>query len=110
MAFPEEKERRQGTRFPAEVPTAALTLDPPDALPALGQVVNISGSGMFLNLDRPLEPGTLLSLVFSLPATLLGRQEDAVVWCRARLVRVAPGPEGQTGGGALIEEIRFLPD
>ncbi|MFQ5925853.1 MAG: PilZ domain-containing protein [Terriglobia bacterium] len=110
MPGPKEKERRYATRFPAAVPTAALRVDNPEALPAIGQVINISGTGMFLNLDRDLAVGTRLSLVFTLPAALLGREQDSVVWCKARVVRVSESREGETGFGALIEEIRFLSD
>ncbi|MFQ5817764.1 MAG: PilZ domain-containing protein [Terriglobia bacterium] len=110
MPGSEEKERRHATRFSAAEPAAALTASNPEALPAIGQVVNISGAGMFLNLDRELDVGTRLSLVFTLPAALLGREQDAVVWCKARVVRLAEGREGEAGCGAIIEEIQFLPD
>lgn len=110
MTGPGGKDRRRATRFRADVPTAGLTLDTPEALPAVGKVINLSGAGMFLNLDRKLKPGTRLSLVFTLPAGLLGREQESVVWCKARVVRLGESTEQQTQAGALIEEIRFLPD
>lgn len=106
----DEKDRRRATRFTAEVPTAAVTPDNPEALPAVGEVVNISGAGMFFNLDRQLEVGTVLSMVFTLPAQLLGREQDTVLWCRARVVRVVESEAGGASFGAEIEELIFLPE
>lgn len=110
MGGPGEKDRRRAIRFPAHVPAAGLAHDTPEDHPAVGKVINISGAGMFLDLDRKLELGTRLTLVFTLPAGLLGREQESVVWCKARVVRLAESTEEGTRAGALIEDIRFLSD
>ena len=104
LAVPQE--RRATRRFDMRLPATVKTIDgDPNELPTETQ--NVSARGVFLYLDRPVEPGTRLEVTLTFPPQIT--QTDSVrVRFLARALRVERGPLAGIGVAAFIEEYEFV--
>ncbi len=92
-------ERRERTRLSSKLP---LTVKFGGIYESAAEATNISARGMFFALQRRLEIGAAIELVFRLPRHVIGVDG---IWlrCPAEVVRVQEGlPEGKFGIAAKI--------
>ena len=67
---------------------------------------NISANGVLFHhdIDKPI--GSTVDFTISLPADVVGSEQDVKVECRGRVVR-ADAQDGRRGVGVVIDEYRF---
>ena len=93
-------ERRTRIRVLAQLP---LTVKFGGVYESMAEASNVSARGMFFVLQRRLEIGAAIELVFRLPRRVIGVDG---IWlrCSAQVVRVEEGlPENKFGIGAKIK-------
>jgi len=77
--------------------------------PAAGSIEtwteNVSGHGLFVRFEGPVQPGTRIQISLELP--IPWAEELVVVNCDCRVVRITRNETGQTGVGAEIEHYEF---
>ncbi len=83
-----EEERRVWVRYPADLETTVQAAGSPDAVRLSARVRNVSLGGVSLAVDRPFEPGDLLSV------ELPGATEQTRCNVLACVVHVGETPEG----------------
>src|SRR5690242_3805741 len=83
-----EEERRVWVRYPADLETTVQAAGSPDAVRLSARVRNVSLGGVSLAVDRPFEPGDLLSV------ELPGATEQTRCNVLACVVHVGEMPEG----------------
>ena len=92
-------ERRERTRVSSVLP---LTVKFGGIYESAAEATNLSARGMFFALQKRLDAGTSIELVFRLPRHVIGVDG---IWlrCAAEVVRVQEGlPEGKFGIAAKI--------
>lgn len=67
---------------------------------------DISGSGLYLEFDEPLQVGTHLQLTVLLPPAM--SKGAVAINCLSRVVRVVREAPGRIGLGAVIEAFDFV--
>jgi hypothetical protein len=67
---------------------------------------NISANGVLFEVDTDMPVGSPVDFTISLPADVVGAQEDVRVDCRGRVVRSFEDG-GRRGVGVVIDEYRF---
>jgi len=101
-ARPARADQRGWERFPCQARASYQPIRTPDAPPSEAQVVNISASGIALQLSDPLKVGELLSI------ELRGGNDHIVLTTLASIVRVAVQEEGlRVLGCNFIHELGF---
>ena len=93
-------ERRERIRVASQLPLSVKF----GIYEAVAEAANISTRGMFLVMQRCLEMGAAIELVFRLPRRIIGVDG---VWlrCQAEVVRVEEGlPDNRFGIGARISK------
>lgn len=104
LAAPQE--RRATRRFDMRLPATVKTTDG-DLHEIPTETQNVSARGVFLYLDRPVEPGTRLEVTLTFPPHIT--QTDSVrVRFLARVLRVERAPLAGIGVAAFIEEYEFV--
>lgn len=96
------QEVRCAVRFPLELPVVLSTGD--DKIAA--QTLNVSASGVLLELEHELKPGGEISFSLRMPATILGTSRDVLVHCTGRVVRCSVS-QTQFLAAATIDEYQF---
>jgi PilZ domain len=69
---------------------------------------DVSSRGVYFFLQQPLQNGSPLEIVLTLPAEIT-RGEPVRVRCEARVQRTETVERGRVGIAAKIERYRFLP-
>ena len=67
---------------------------------------NISANGVLFHHDIDMPIGSTVDFTISLPADIVGAEQDVKVECRGRVVR-ADAQDGRRGVGVVIDEYRF---
>jgi hypothetical protein len=101
-------ERRGRKRFPLKLP---LSVRPSGVSPAgeiLAECRDVSSQGVYFFLREPLNRGSLVELLLTLPSEIT-QGEPVRVRCEARVQRTESLKEGRVGIAAKIERYRFLP-
>lgn len=100
-------DKRRAERFPMALPVS-VKLETPRA-EATVKTRDVSSSGVFLNLNLPIEVGSSLEFVLTLPAEIT-KGQAVQVKCRGKIVRVEQtSPEGEVlGAAATIERYEFV--
>ena len=94
-------ERRERTRVLSQVP---LSVKFGGIYEVMTETTDISARGMFFTIEKRLEIGTLIEVVFRLPRRVIG-VEGVWLRCPAEVVRVEENlPEGKFGIGARITD------
>ncbi len=99
-------EARTGKRFPVNLP---IRLEGSDAKaePA-GSTDNISAAGVYLVLDRGLDPGSVVKFEMTIPAEAIGAPQDMTVRCQGRVLRSDPKGPRQNGVACVIDSYEFV--
>lgn len=89
-------------RFPVKLPVAVKS----DGGTQPAETQNISANGVLFEIDSDMPVGSPVDFVISLPADVVGADEDIRVDCRGRVVRSFEDG-GRRGVGVVIDEYRF---
>ena len=89
-------------RFPVKLPVAVKS----DGGTQPAETQNISANGVLFEMDSDMPVGSPVDFVISLPADVVGADEDIRVDCRGRVVRSFEDG-GRRGVGVVIDEYRF---
>ena len=93
---------QSAARFPVKLPVAVKA--GAEVRPAETQ--NISANGVLFEVDADMPVGSAVDFTISLPADVVGAEEDIRVDCRGRVVRNFEDG-GRRGVGVVIDEYRF---
>jgi len=101
----EVADKRRAERFPMELPVALKTASTEEASV---KTRDISSSGVYLTLSNPIEVGSSLEFVLTLPAEIT-KGQSVQVKCRGKIVRIDVGrSDGTLGAAATIERYEFV--
>jgi len=99
-------EARTGKRFPVSLP---IRLDGAEAQSEpVGSTDNISAAGVYLVLDRSLDPGSVVKFEMTIPAEAIGAPTDMTIRCQARVLRSDPKGPRQNGIACVIDNYEFI--
>lgn len=93
---------QSAARFPVRLPVAVKA--GAEVRPAETQ--NISANGVLFEVDADMPVGSPVDFTISLPADVMGTEEDVRVDCRGRVIRSFE-EGGRRGVGVVIDEYRF---
>src|SRR6266478_5011309 len=93
---------QSAARFPVKLPIAVKS----DAGVRPAETQNISANGVLFEVDADMPVGSPVDFTISLPADVVGAEEDVRVDCRGRVVRSFEDG-GRRGVGVVIDEYRF---
>ena len=93
---------QSAARFPVKLPIAVKS----DAGMRPAETQNISANGVLFEVDADMPVGSPVDFTISLPADVVGADEDVRVDCRGRVVRSFEDG-GRRGVGVVIDEYRF---
>src|ERR1700741_5200108 len=93
---------QSAARFPVKLPIAVKS----DAGVQPAETQNISANGVLFEVDSDMPVGSPVDFTISLPADVVGAEEDVRADCRGRVVRSFEGG-GRRGVGVVIDEYRF---
>jgi PilZ domain-containing protein len=101
-------DKRRAQRFTMALPVS-LRADSPNGTEAAIKTRDISSSGVYLEFDSPIDIGSSLEFVLTLPAEITKGQAVRVK-CRGKVVRVdrPAAAEHTVGVAATIERYEFL--
>jgi hypothetical protein len=103
-------ERRKARRYDVYLPLQVCASRERPAVYHMGQLRDISRSGVFFHSDVAIEPGTAMELTFALP-TERERGASVLVRASARALRVSNLPNDPLpifGVAATIDRIDFV--
>jgi len=92
-------------RFPIKLPVA-LKADASGNAKTI-ETENISANGVLFRMDADVPVGSAVDFTISLPADVVGGENDVRVDCRGRVVRSFEEDGGRRGVGVVIDEYRF---
>lgn len=99
-------EARTGKRFPVALP---IRLGGKDAKAELtGNTHDMSAAGVYLVLDRSMDPGSVITFEMIIPADAIGAQQDMTVRCEGRVLRSDPKGPNQNGVACVIDSYEFI--
>jgi hypothetical protein len=93
---------QSAARFPVKLPVAVKA----GAEVRSAETQNISANGVLFEVDSDMPVGSPVDFTISLPADVVGAEEDVRVDCRGRVVRSFEDG-GRRGVGVVIDEYRF---
>jgi hypothetical protein len=93
---------QSAARFPVKLPVAVKS----GAEVRSAETQNISANGVLFEVDADMPVGSPVDFTISLPADVVGAEEDVRVDCRGRVVRSFEDG-GRRGVGVVIDEYRF---
>lgn len=96
------QEVRCAVRFPLALPVVLSS--------GKGEIAavtrNVSASGVFFELDSPVQVGLEIHFSLRLPGEVLGTSHDVLVYCQGRVVRCSMN-QSNYQAAATIDEYRF---
>lgn len=112
-------EARSGRRFPLNLPIhlrEGVTAD------VEGTTKNVSAAGVYIKAEAELEVGSNIEFDITLPADVIGSEQDVTIRCQGRVVRAdkaknnnkkKPGKEGSDsedwgGVACVIDHYKFI--
>ncbi len=99
------EDKRRARRFDLHLPVTVTSIGEKEAAAAV-RTKDISSSGLFIELDERVQPGTKVEMLVTLPREIT--QAGAVrLRCTGRVVRVDRQQE-RTGLAVTIERYEFL--
>jgi hypothetical protein len=97
---------RLGIRFPVEFPVKVQWKTGPGKLRQIqGEIVTMSGNGVFMRLPARLRPNTRITLTVSLPTEIT--RVPLTLRCQARVVGPEKARSYPFGVGAIIDDYQF---
>jgi hypothetical protein len=89
-------------RFPVKLPIAVKS----EAGVRSAETQNVSANGVLFEVDAEMPVGSMVDFTISLPADVVGSEDDVRVDCKGRVVRSFEDG-GRRGVGVVIDEYRF---
>jgi hypothetical protein len=89
-------------RFPLKLPISVKS----ESGANTAETQNISANGVLFQMESDMPVGSRLDFTISLPANVVGAENDVQIDCRGRVVRSFE-EEGRRGVGVVIDEYRF---
>jgi hypothetical protein len=89
-------------RFPLKLPISVKST----AGASTTETQNISANGVLFQMESDMPVGSRVDFTISLPANVVGAEDDVQIDCRGRVVRSFE-EEGRRGVGVVIDEYRF---
>jgi hypothetical protein len=103
-----KRERRSRQRLPVRLPVTVKAGT--ESLASTGVTRDLSTGGIFLYIDSQISEGSELEMVLILPPEIT-KGDKQWVCCRASVVRVEAGGEGESFGvAASIRSMEILPE
>ena len=99
------EEARTGKRFPVSLP---IRLEGDEATGQIGTTHDMSSAGVYLVLDKSLEPGSVIKFEMTVPADVIGAQHNMTVRCEGRVVRSDPKGPRENGVACVIDSYEFV--
>ena len=99
-------ESRTGKRFPVNLPIKMEGEEEQSA--SIGSTDNISAAGVYLVLDRSMDPGSTIKFEMTIPADAIGAPQDMTVRCQGRVLRSDPKGPRQNGVACVIDSYEFV--
>ena len=97
---------RLGIRFPVEFPVKVQWKSRPGKVRQMrGEIITMSGNGMFMRLPSQLRPNTKITLTVSLPTQIT--RIPLKLFCKARVVGQNPLTAHPFGVGAVIDDYQI---
>ncbi len=93
---------QSAARFPVKLPIAVKA----GAEVRSAETQNVSANGVLFEMDADMPVGSPVDFTISLPADVVGSDEDVRVDCKGRVVRSFEDG-GRRGVGVVIDEYRF---
>lgn len=100
------EEKRRARRFEMALPVTVMSVGQKQGSLA-AQSRDISSSGIFIECDREIHPGTTMELVVNLPEEIT-QAAPVRLRCLGRVVRVDRGPRERMGMAVAIERYEFM--
>lgn len=100
------EEKRRARRFDLSLPVTMISSGA-EKRPRVVQTKDISSSGIFLEFDEELRPGTKMEFVVTLPGEIT-QAGPVRLRCIGRVVRVDRGTPKRAGVAVSIERYEFL--
>ncbi len=98
------QEVRCAVRFPLALPVALSASSKPEFA---ARTLNVSASGVLLEIDRKLPVGQDIRFSLRMPGTVLGTPRDVLVRCLGRVVRCSIS-RTQHLAAATIDDYQFV--
>lgn len=97
------EEARTGKRFPLNLPIKLKTGE-------TATTRDLSAAGVYIQADSELEVGTPIEFNISLPAEVVGTEEDVEIHCKGRVIRMdgGEGKKSKNGVACVIDQYEFL--
>jgi hypothetical protein len=99
---PQQQEVRCAVRFPLTLSVMLLS--------GKGEITattrNVSASGVFFEMDSPVQAGLEIRFSLRMPSEVLGTPNDVLVHCRGRVVRCSRNQSNYLAA-ATIDEYQF---
>ena len=89
-------------RFPLHLAASVKT----DGSSYAAETENISANGVLFAMDKDVPVGSTVDFTLTLPAEIIGAQQNVQIDCRGRVVRSFED-SGRKGVGVVIDEYRF---
>jgi hypothetical protein len=89
-------------RFPLKLPISVKS----ESGASTAETQNISANGVLFQMESDMPVGSRLDFTISLPANVVGAENDVQIDCRGRVVRSFE-EEGRRAVGVVIDEYRF---
>ena len=111
-------ESRSGRRFPLNLP---IHLREGATADVEGTTKNVSAAGVYIKAEAELEVGSNIEFDITLPAVIIGSEQDVTIRCQGRVVRTEKprnnkkkpskeGSESEDWGGVacVIDHYKFI--
>ena len=99
---------RLGIRFPVEFPVKVQWSARPGKVHRMqGEIITMSGNGVFMRLPSQLRPNTRITLTVSLPTEIT--RIPLKLFCQARVVGQREAKTYPFGIGAIIDDYQIRP-
>jgi hypothetical protein len=100
------EEARTGKRFPVSLP---IRIEGEEAgSQQIGSTHDMSAAGVYLVLDRSLEPGSVIKFEMTVPADVIGAPQNMTVRCEGRVLRSDPKGPREKGVACVIDSYEFV--
>jgi hypothetical protein len=102
------KEQRRSQRYQLTLPITLVRGSRGD-INRIAETRNVSSIGVYFVVSGPMEPGSLLEFVITLPEDI-SLAGPVRLLCKGKVTRVEPHEESLYGVAATIERYEFLRD
>ena len=100
-------EARTGQRFPLQLPITIRNRNSSDGQEE-ALTCDVSASGVYIQANSRIHVGTTIEFEITLPAAVVGTENDVAIRCKGRVVRMDGSESEQNGVGCVIDHYEFV--